>query len=350
MMVKAVVASVGARTAFGGAMETGLMLRAGSAAMAEAALVDSKGEPITFCLLPTLDPRIVGAERAAHMAVPALEDALLPFRAVAGHLRMRLVLCVDEHWGKMRSADGRNPAADLVYWLHTRAKELVPNIPIDVCARGAAGAATIMQKCLDSIASGESDAIILGGAHTDYDPAWIAELEERGRLYSSENLDAMIPGEAAAFVVLMRPDVARRGQLAAHARIMSVATGWEEANPDNDLPSFDARGLTLAVKVATKDLVDAGMQAGWTLTDLTFEMWRLKEWQTMLIRTRKAWAEPYVLDNPAQRLGNLGAAALPLHMVLAQEGWRRGYAPHSIAVAFAGSDAGDRGAIVMQEQ
>jgi 3-oxoacyl-[acyl-carrier-protein] synthase-1 len=38
---------------------------------------------------------------------------------------------------------------------------------------------------------------------------------------------------------------------------------------------------------------------------------------------------------------------LPLSIALAAEGWKRGYAPSGIALALAGSDAGERGAVLM---
>ena len=87
--------------------------------------------------------------------------------------------------------------------------------------------------------------------------------------------------------------------------------------------------------------------AGWALTDLTFEMHRVHEWQSMLIRTNKVWSDPYVVDSPAQRIGNLGAVSMPLGMVLAAVGWRHGSAPDPVAMVYAGSEGGARGAICL---
>jgi len=103
------------------------------------------------------------------------------------------------------------------------------------------------------------------------------------------------------------------------------------------------------VRKAAAELVDEKLRVGWMLTDLTFEMWRVYEWQAMLVRTQHVWGEPQRMDAPAQRLGHLGAAAMPLHMVLASEAWRRGYAPHPLAFSLAGSDSGERAALLMSE-
>jgi 3-oxoacyl-[acyl-carrier-protein] synthase-1 len=356
MQPRAVIASVGVRSAIGlSAVETAMMLRAGSAAMAESALVDSTEEIVTFCVQPTLPPTLVGWERLGQLAIPPMREALAPFGKTAAELRMKLVLCVDEI-GKREMAraqtgafgDKVHPAAPMVNYVHERAKELVTSkIPIQLCARGSAGPATIMEDIVSSLERGEHDAILLGGLHTDYDPERIADLQEQGRLYSSENLDALIPGECAAFVVLVAPSLARHWHVPAHAGIVAFGQAWEEATPDNDHPAMEAYGLTSAVKLATKSTIEAGMKIGWSITDMTFEMRAVYEWQAMLVRTRSAWGEPYVVDSPAQRIGNLGAAAMPFAMAMAHEGARRGVAPHRGCLVLAASDGGARGAVLL---
>ena len=150
-----------------------------------------------------------------------------------------------------------------------------------------------------------------------------------------------------AFVLLVREDAARAAKLPALARVVGVGTGVDRATPDNDEPAFDARGLTAAVRAAGADLTADQLKVGWSWNDLTFEMRRTYEWQAMVTRTGGLWGEPYATEWPAQRLGHLGAAALPLHMELAVEGWRRGWAPSSIAMSLVGSDGGDRGAVAL---
>src|SRR6185503_5525085 len=170
-------------------------------------------------------------------------------------------------------------------------------------------------------------AVLLGGVHTDYDPRWIARLEAAGRLFSNDNLDALIPGEAAAFVLLTRDEVARRAGLPVLARLRDIGAGVERATPDNDESALDAQGLTAAVRAASDDAQKDGLRMGWSITDHMFESRRISAWQTMMTRTHAMWSEPHVMESPAQRIGHLGAAAMPLAMALAVEAWRRGYAP-----------------------
>jgi 3-oxoacyl-[acyl-carrier-protein] synthase-1 len=345
----AVVASVGARTALGAtAMHTGFLLRAGCAGLMAAPLVDAAEEPVTACFLQTLDPLLVGPARAAELAVGAMREALAPLAGVAPSLRIRLVLCVDEHLARKGPNGAAPPAASLLTTLQAQARAIAPSTGVEVIARGAAGPGFALAEAIGGLGV-SYDALLLGGVHTDYDPEVIRALESAGRLYRDDHLDALIPGEAAAFALLTRGELARRHGLRACAQLHSFATAFEKATPANDESAFEATGLTVAVKKAGAPLLEARLRAGWILTDFTFELFRIYEWQSVSIRARQILGEPHHLDSPAQRIGHLGAAAMPLHMALAYEAWRRGYAPHAVALSLAGSDGGERAALVMSE-
>ncbi|MBN2197042.1 MAG: hypothetical protein JW751_29830 [Polyangiaceae bacterium] len=345
MKAIAVVSGVGACTSVAfTAKQTGFLLRAGAAGMMEAALVDENEEPITACFLTTLDPLLVGAQRASVLGVDTLRAALVAMGDMASSLRLKILLCVDESLARPKS--GAMGAQDVLASLVRTARETSQQVDGEICVRGAAGPGMVLPDALGKL-DNTHDAIALCGVHTDYDPARIADLEARGRLFSADNLDALIPGEAAACVVLTSPDLARRHGIRAHAQLHSIGTGYEKATPDNDESAYEASGLTVAVRQAGAPLLAEKLQAGWILTDLTFERCRVYEWQSVSVRARKMLGEPHHLDSPAQRLGHLGAAVMPLHLALAAEAWRHGYAPSPIALSLAGSDTGERAAVVL---
>jgi 3-oxoacyl-[acyl-carrier-protein] synthase-1 len=89
------------------------------------------------------------------------------------------------------------------------------------------------------------------------------------------------------------------------------------------------------------------MRAGWLLSDLTFEDWRAREWQAVYVRAAHVLGPPHCIDNPAQRLGHLGVAALPLSLVLVAEANRHGHAPSPLALTMASSDDGARTAMLL---
>ncbi|MBW2459050.1 MAG: hypothetical protein JRI68_31410 [Deltaproteobacteria bacterium] len=349
MKARAHIVSVGARTALGqDALQTAMLFRAGCAAMAAAPLVDGDGDQVTMCFDPTLPPLLVGWERAVQLAVSALDEALEPLGELVEGSRVRLALCMDERYGlaERGSADA-DAATALAMGISDRLQQKLPGASVEVTARGNASAAVSLTDGLASLEGRQCDALVLGAVHTDYDPPWIQSLSERGRLFKADNLDSFIPGELAAFLILMREDVMRRAGLPALAGVVNVATGTETATPEDDRSAYEAKGLTYTVREATAGMVEEGLSAGWALTDLTFEQRRVHEWQSVLIRTRKVWTEPYMVESPAQRMGNLGAAAIPLGMVLAAVGWRCRSAPAPVAVVFAGSDGGARGAVLL---
>jgi 3-oxoacyl-[acyl-carrier-protein] synthase I len=347
MKTLAVCAASGARTPLGGTLvETAFLLRTGIAAIAASPLADAEGEQVTMCFDKAIDPYLVGDERAAVLAAPALEEALSQLGEEGESLSLRLLLCLDAPRGA--AVRGEQAAGAVVAQrLHAQASEFSPGITVEVCARGSAGAAFALPRALEALAARQMDALVLGGVHTDYDPATIAALAGQGRLHGPKNLDAVIPGEAAAFVILMRESTARRLHLEPAARISGIGSATTRALADNDESVMDAKGLTTAVRAAAAELVTEQLRAGWLITDHTFESTRILEWQTMATRAHALFGSPYQLEAPAQRLGHLGAASLPLAIALAAEGWKRGYAPSAIAMALAGSETGERGAIVL---
>ncbi|MDI3284252.1 hypothetical protein [Polyangium sp. 15x6] len=329
------VVKVGARTPIGlDSRQTGFLLRAGFPAMAEAPLADSAGEAITMGFVPTIDPRIVGPERLVLLARPAFEEAALPL----GDTKTLVYFTLDEGYDEARAA---------AWELSTLVRRALPAATVEVVPRGEAALGALLPAALRALESRETDAVVLGGVHSDYDVATIRALEESGRLFSPDNLDARIPGEAAAFFVLMRDPDARRRGLSPLARVLGVGSGRERARPDNDAPAYEAFGLTAAVQQAAVPLVRTGAKAGWMLTDMTGEMRRLDEWQAAFVRAQDALESPYFIDSPAQRIGYLGAAAIPLFVVVAATAWEHGYAPSPVVMAIAGSDGGERAAVVL---
>jgi 3-oxoacyl-[acyl-carrier-protein] synthase-1 len=338
---RAVVVGVGARTALSlSAQPTAFLYRASAAGMQASPLIDADGQPVTMCFLPTLDPLSTGAARALELALPALKEALDALEGNASQMRLKLWLCIDEPL-----PDDKLPPRALCDLIARRMSGFVSFQDFAFSSRGPASLGHLLDDIVGELDRGNIDAAVVGGVHSDYDPARIAALSAAGRLFTLDRLDGVIPGECAAFVVLMSAAAARARKLTPRTRIHAWATTRERARPDNDAPAFEALALTYAVRQASEALAD--LQCGWLLTDLSFETMRHYELQAMSIRTQKLWCEPQYVDVPAQRLGNLGAAALPLHLVLASEAWRRGWAPHARAMALAGSDNGDRAVLLL---
>jgi 3-oxoacyl-[acyl-carrier-protein] synthase-1 len=329
------IVKVAARTPLGlNARQTGFLVRAGFPAMSEAPLSDATGKAITMAFVPTIDSRLVGPERLVMLAAPALEEVA----SIAWDGKVGVKIALDE---------GYVDAPLVSRLLDAMVKRILPSAFVEVAPRGEAALGALLPEAVGALEARQVDVVVLGGVHSDYDPRAIAALESSGRLFSSDNLDSRIPGEAAGFVVLIRDEYAARKALSPIARILGAGIGKERATPANDAPAHEAQGATAALEKATKPLLDAGQTAGWLLTDLTFEMHRMREWQSAFARFQDVLGRPYVIESPAQRMGYLGAAAMPVLAGLSATAWEHGYGPSETAIVMAGNDGGDRAAMVL---
>ncbi len=334
-MSDVVVVSVGVRSPVGlNARQTGFLLRAGFPAMAEVPLASAAGEPVTMAFVPTLDGCTTGPERLTDLARSPFEEAIAPVRDAAADVSV----AIDE---------GCVEQAMAIHQLGAMVRRALPSATLRVEAGGEAAPGSHLTAAIQALDARRVEVAVIGGVHSDYDPRSIAALEASGRLFSRENLDSRIPGETAAFFVLMRAGDASRRRLPALARVLGVGAGRERARPDNDEGAYEALGLTQAVRQATSQLGAEGRTAGWLLTDLTFEMWRQYEWQSAWVRSQKILGDPYIIEAPAQRIGYLGAAALPLFVAIAATAWSHGYAPSPLALLMAGNDGGARAALLI---
>lgn len=343
------VVGVGARTPLGlDAAQTSFLLRAGLPAIGESPLADPKGEPVVAGWVPVVDARCIGSERLVALARPALAEAISRIARVGGsastgrgpRVAMGAWLCVD---ARMPREAGACAA------LEAMAEEALPGASVSIVARGGAGAVAALGEALRAMELRQIDAAVIGGAHSDHDPAEIAALSARGGLFARDNLDARIPGEAAAFFVIARGgDVSGRG-LSPLAEIVGSGLAMEETGPDEEAPAAAAVGLTSAIRGATESLRARGATAGWVWSDLCHEARRLREWQSAFIRSQKVLGRPYRLDSPAQRMGHLGAAALPLFVATSAIAWSRGFGPSPFALGTAFGDTGERAALLLRD-
>jgi 3-oxoacyl-[acyl-carrier-protein] synthase-1 len=291
----------------------------------------------------TQDPHAVGEERAARLAHAALGEVAAALGPHARSTKLRVALAFPEaRPGQQRAEVGRI----LSFQLRTALRETFGDQPIEVSAYGAAGLAYVLPDALTALATREVDAVLVGGAHSDYDPMQILALDVAGRLFSSTRLDAVVPGECAAFALVARDDFGQKTGLEPLCRIHAVASESGDITAYNDESSLDATALAKVIRTCASVLPDE-LKVGWAIGDHGFEHYRTRELYAALTRTNDVWCPPVAIDAPAQRLGRLGAAGLPLALVLATDMFKRGYAPSPFGLLMAGSDGGERGAILV---
>ncbi|MGE5786055.1 MAG: hypothetical protein ACM3ZE_15770 [Myxococcales bacterium] len=347
----ALIAGLGAQTPIGlTAMETAFMYRTGLPGMREAPIQDAEEQPITFCTVNTLPTHALAGERALTLGTEALHECTAPHLDALKQMRLEILCCIDEFMAEVPQGS-LSAAQYLANGLRDEVRRWFDQKPeIRLHPSGPGGFGAILPEACERLAKGEIQALLLGGMHSDYHPQRIQALEQHGRLYSREHLDAVLPGEGAAFVLLTTEHLARHLGIEPWGTLHACGTAHERATPYNDESVYEAAGMTVALRKATAELRSAGVQVGWQLNDVGFEHYRIAEWQAIAMRTRDLWCEPGRIDMPLARVGYQGGATLPLHMVLAAEAWRRGWAPHQRVVSLTGSDTGARTAVLMSSE
>ena len=173
----------------------------------------------------------------------------------------------------------------------------------------------------------------------------LARLGHRGFLKLPGVPQGLLPGEAAAVLVLERSRDARARRAPARARIGLITLGVESTPLGQDYP---IRGEA-AAHVITAALAADGHpeQIQRVITDMSGERWRAIEWAIVETRCLGALAPGWELWHPADCFGDLGAATSVVHATIIARALARGYAGSGGVLLFAASHAGERAAATL---
>ncbi len=211
---------------------------------------------------------------------------------------------------------------------------------------GRAAGLAALHRAARHLEDGRIDVALVGGVDSRLRLAAILAMQEAGTLREEDNPAGVVPGEAAAFLVLVRAADGRRarGLLLGSAVAEEPTTRTEEANR--------GEGLTAAVRGARKA---AGRLAARPLVvnDLNGDRYRALEWG--LANTRALGDVPVEpggwsaadMWHPADCTGDTGAASGVLDAIWALAALRKGYARAGRALVWGASDGALRAAAVL---
>ena len=326
------------------ASETALLLRAGVGNVRPSDFIDAKGERVLLCTSPALPPDLPGAERLLALAVHAL--ARLHQRMVAAEETGRrartpvILVCLPERLAASGSSGKAELARAGLAFVEGLRRGLPPEwrgARIETFPFGGAAGAFALQRALQLVTSGE--AVLWGGVDTCADWEVLEALEREGRLMSADNVDALRPGEAAAFVAL---DGKERGD----AAVLAIGSGQEPHPPGAERPCL-SDGFSQALDAAATVLRTAERRCAAWMMDTSHESYATHEVQNLLARFGHVLGADAELQMPLKELGHVGAAAMPLLVVLAMQAWAHGVARDDCAIITCSSDRGLRGAVLV---
>jgi len=213
---------------------------------------------------------------------------------------------------------------------------------------GHAGFAAAANAALQLLARGEVEACVVGGVDTLCDRLALAALGAEQRLKTADNPVGLQPGEAAAFLLLEKPEAARRRGAKVLARIGGVGVA---AEPRSEEDGPLGQGLLAALRelVAAAGAPPAG-QAFFVL-DRNGEASRAADWGHCQQRLTAGFPGllPAAQWDPATSFGDTGAASGALGAGLAIRGFDRRYAPAPSAIVLSASDGGPRAALRLDQ-
>ncbi len=306
-------------------------LRAGVAGFGEVAgILGAAGEPLIGAAMPGGPAGVWDAERLKPLAVAVCREALA---SVPADRRRRLRVAALAPEPQRPGAAFRDPA----FWRDVAA-EASASRPVEVRiieGGNAAGAAALagFRDLTDGCG-------LIVGFDTLLSLPALAYLERGLRLKSADRVRGVIPGEACGAVAVERADAVPAG--AALCLVDGAATAEEPVPVASDDPCLGG-GLTTAIREALRDAGRAGADVQRVYCDLNGEVYRAHEWMLAQCRTLDG---PEVV-HPADCVGDVGAASVPLLIAAAAAAWRRGHARWDRVLVFGSSDFGLRGAVCL---
>ncbi|WP_256208564.1 beta-ketoacyl synthase N-terminal-like domain-containing protein [Nitrosospira briensis] len=202
---------------------------------------------------------------------------------------------------------------------------------------GRVGGFVGLQRARTLLYEGKADAVIVIGVDSYVNWPALSNFENRHRLLTSRNSNGFLPGEAAAAVIVSRP------KPGVALRCEGLGFASESATIDADLP-LRADGLVEAIRAAARDADCRPQDFELRISALSGEHYYFKEAAlavSRLIRDPRSEAE---LWHPADCVGEVGAAAGPLAVVIAAVACAKGYSGASRILCHLSSDGTERAA------
>lgn len=278
-----------------------------------------------------------GAHRLIELALPAADEAWRQARLDDRAPRsMGLYLGLDE-------ADEPAPLADAL-----SAALGVPFAVVRGDRWGRAGALAALHRAARHLREGRVDVALVGGVDSLVRPEVLERLTEGGVLKSDDHPQGILPGEAAAFLVLEAQPAAG---VPAIGRLLGSAVGEEPTAGTDD--ANEGVGLTRVLRGAREAAGTALPAFPRVICDLNGDRYRAMEWAYALVRAlhdlEPAEEGPGATErwHAAECTGDTGAASGLVGAVWGLTAMQRGYARSGTTLVWGASDGRLRAAAVL---
>jgi len=338
------IVSANAVTSIGYDLETtAAAVRAQISTFGESYMIDKSGNPMVVSCIKQLDENCMGSSRIIELTLAAMQplvNQLAELSVDMGSFPVKMALPM--------SRPGIEGLNDEMY------KELTLtfgdsdiNIYWENQSEGHGSVIRCVEDAVEILSTGQAELCLVGGADTYWHYESLEWLDQTRRLRSDSNLDGFVPGEAAAFILLMTTQCARRLGLNAMAEVASVACGHEPHPLISDGVSIGS-GLTETLQ-SVLDRIQGGLSmVDWVVSDMNGESYRSMEWSYAWMRTGQHFRNPVELWHPADCYGDVGSASGALLLGITANALAKGYGRGSTALVFTSSEGPLRSAAVLR--
>jgi 3-oxoacyl-[acyl-carrier-protein] synthase-1 len=308
-------------------------------------MTDADGEPMTTAAASWLAPELPIEARATIMLSGALEEASAPLVSVCSNGRYRppvvaVVLGISEDRPGM-PAHGRQVLTDAVRQSLQGSLALGA---IELCGSGHAAGMIALQRGSRLLLDGQAEFCLVGGVDSHLHPENLLALERQGRIHGESNPWGLVPGEGAGCCLLTTQATADRYRLGSLLQVVSVSAA-REPNTLGSKGVCTGAGLSQAVAEVLKSCPAEKVDV--IVSDQTGEPYRADEFGFTVARHARRFSVPPVFLTPGSSWGDVGAASVPLFLVLVVASGQRGYAKGEYGLLLASSDTDQRGAALV---
>ncbi len=307
-------------------------------------MIGVSGEPIVGALEPRLDPKMMGSGRLLALAEAAIAEACLPLQTSGGSRpRLPLHLALPEIRPGFTARDIEAIRSGIAQFEKTASHIS----RVNVFPHGHAGGAMALKAGAEQIRQGAAEACLIGGVDSYFQPDTLGWLDENRQLVGPASRSGFIPGEGAGFCLLANDRLRDRLGDPGSLRVRSIAI----ENEPKLIKTEDTclgEGLSASVRDVASDLRLPDERINAIYCDINGERYRATEWGFVCLRLSHYFDDPTSYVSPAECWGDVGAASIPLFAMLASEAARRGYSRGPRSLLWGSSEAGQRGAVVLE--
>jgi 3-oxoacyl-[acyl-carrier-protein] synthase-1 len=316
-------------------------MRAGIAKFDELPYLDNRGEPIYGAMVPGLEPDLKRGTRLIKMLVSAIKDCLSANPSLQT-LKIPLLVGLAEEGrpgggGRLAESIIERVQSIMGVKFHPTLSQVIP--------KGHVAGFEAMRLAREFLKDSAISICLVCGVDSYINASSLLWLDNHFRLKTAANQHGLIPGEAAAAILIRRMPAETHG-----VEVAGLGFGFENAHVLSEEPLLGL-GLTKAAQTA---LTEAGLgyhEIDLRLSDVTGEQYGFKELPLLegrLARVVRKEAQP--IWHCTDSMGDTGAAAGVAQFVVVNEAYGKRYAPGKTVICLGSAVSGDRGAAVIRQR